>query len=271
MENFRKLFKPVKYLVIGMIHVRPLPGTPRYQHGIQHIVDVACAEAEVYKNHEIDGLLIENMHDLPYVKEQDLGPEIISCMTRICSEVKKIASDIPCGVQILAGNNKAAIAVALATGLQFIRAEGFIFGHIADEGFMEGCSGPLLRYRRDIGAENILVLTDIKKKHCSHALTADINLCDTAKAAEFFLSDGIILTGNATGHPPSQNNVAEVLQNVSLPVLLGSGVTIENVHHYDATCNMIVGSHFKKGGHWSQPLDTNRISQFMDKIKSLRI
>src|SRR6185295_17642379 len=109
---------------------------------------------------------------------------------------------LPLGVQVLAGANKEALAVAHAAGCQFIRAEGFVFAHVADEGLMpEADAGSLLRYRRAIGAEHIAVLADIKKKHSSHAITADVDLAETAKAAEFFGAEGVVVTGTATGEP----------------------------------------------------------------------
>lgn len=67
--------------------------------------------------------------------------------------------------QILAGANREALATALASNLQFIRCEGFVFSHIADEGFIDGSAGELLRYRKFIEADHIHVFTDIKKKH----------------------------------------------------------------------------------------------------------
>jgi hypothetical protein len=67
--------------------------------------------------------------------------------------------------KVLAGGNKEALSVAQASGLQFIRAEGFVFSHVADEGFTDATAGPLLRYRASIRADNILIFTDIKKKH----------------------------------------------------------------------------------------------------------
>ena len=104
------------------------------------------------------------MHDIPYLNRQ-VGPEIVASMSVVCNEVKKEANNLPCGIQILAGANKEALAVAKAAGLQFIRAEGFVFSHIADEGTMNSDAGELLRYRKQIDADDILVFTDIKKKH----------------------------------------------------------------------------------------------------------
>lgn len=137
------------------------------------------------------------------------------------------------------------ININYSTGLDFIRAEGFVFSHVADEGLLNACAGELLRYRRRIGAEHIQIFTDIKKKHryddqiwvryvqlaghralkeaqhsvvvsvllchmipwvifenghySAHALTSDVSIAETAQAAEFFLSDGVIVTGTATG------------------------------------------------------------------------
>lgn len=104
------------------------------------------------------------MHDLPYLNRQ-VGPEITAAMSVICTEIKREAPLIPCGIQVLSGANKEAIAIAKAAGLQFIRAEGFVFSHVGDEGLMNSDAGELLRYRRLIEAEEVLVFTDIKKKH----------------------------------------------------------------------------------------------------------
>eukprot|EP00126_Sphaerothecum_destruens_P000557 Sdes_comp10676_c0_seq2m2368 len=125
------------------------------------------------------------MHDLPY-KKTPVGPEIVAAMAIISEKVKSVANHLPVGLQILAAANQEAIAVAHAANLQFIRAEGFVFSHVADEGIIQACAADLLRYRKSIGAENLLVMADIKKKHSSHAITSDISIGSTAKACEFF-------------------------------------------------------------------------------------
>lgn len=110
-------------------------------------------------------------------------------MAVIGSEVRH-ASGLPLGVQILAGANLAAMAVAHACGASFVRVEGFVFAHVADEELIESSAGELLRYRRAIGADAVRVFADIKKKHSAHAITADVDLAETARAAEFFQADG---------------------------------------------------------------------------------
>ncbi|KAK6033467.1 BtpA family protein [Ostertagia ostertagi] len=142
------------------------------------------------------------MHDIPYVKPP-IGPEIVSSMTMACQTVSESLGsqreEMLLGVQILAGGNKEALAVAHCTGFDLIRAECFVFSHVADEGWMDGCAGELLRYRRAIGADSIAVVTDVKKKHSSHAVTSDLSIADVAEAAQFFLADGVIVTGRCTG------------------------------------------------------------------------
>src|SRR6185369_9343578 len=98
---------------------------------------------------------------------------------------------------------------------------------VADEGLIEASAGALLRYRPAIGAEHIRVFADVKKKHSAHALTADIDIAETAKAAEFFLVDGVIVSGVATGQPTSPGEVTSVARAVSVPTIVGSGITSE--------------------------------------------
>lgn len=266
--NFITDIFPKPKPVIGMIHVLALPGTPKSVATVSDIIQTAVKEALLYQKLGLNGLMIENMHDVPYLNRQ-VGPEITAVMTAVAIAVKQAVS-IPVGIQILAGANQEALAVAKAGGLQFIRAEGFVYGHIADEGYMDSCAAELLRFRKQIGAENIAVLTDIKKKHSSHSITADVTIGDTASAAEFFLSDGLIVTGSSTGREVLLDDLIEAKKHSSLPVLIGSGITFENIANYWSLADgFIVGSHFKEDGNWSNPLSEQRISRFMQVVKTL--
>ena len=138
--------KEYKKLLFGMIHIRALPGTPKNKLKNSEILEIALKEAETFAKNNFDGVVIENMFDIPYLK-REVGPEIVSMMAIICREIKeKYFKNKPVGIQILAGCNKASLAVAYAAGCDFIRAEGFVFGHIADEGYIDADCGDLLRY-----------------------------------------------------------------------------------------------------------------------------
>lgn len=249
---FTQLFGAPRTL-IGMIHVGALPGTPAAHHSLEKLVQLAVAEARTYREAGFGALMIENMHDRPYVKGA-VGPEIVAAMTAIGREVKREVP-LPLGVQVLAGANREAIAVAHASGAEFVRVEGFVFAHVADEGVIEASAGELLRWRRAIGAERVKVFADLKKKHSAHAITSDVSLAETAKAAEFFLADGVIVTGAATGEPADPADVAAVRGATTLPVLVGSGLTPANLASFASAHGFVVGSSVKQGGRWSNPLD----------------
>ncbi|RMF74219.1 MAG: hypothetical protein D6744_14740, partial [Planctomycetota bacterium] len=214
--------------LIAMVHVRALPGTPRAAATVTEVCDIARREAHQLIDAGFDAILIENMHDAPYLSGA-VGPEIVAAMTAVGCAIRR---DIkaPLGVQVLAAANREALAVALACGADFVRVENFAFAHVADEGLMPtAAAGPLLRYRRQIGAEHVRIFADVKKKHSSHAITADIDLAEAARAAEFFGADGVIVTGSATGRAVDPDDIAAARSAVDLPIWLGSGVSAGNV------------------------------------------
>jgi len=255
--------------VIGMVHAQALPGSPHYRLSIPGIIDGACREARQLAETGVDALLIENMHDRPYLRGA-AGPQVVSVMTAIACAIRR-EIDLPCGVQVLAGANEEAVAIALAAGLDFIRAEGFVFAHVADEGVIESCAGRLLRARRSWGADGVRIFCDIKKKHSSHAITSDVSLAETAKAAEFFCADGVIVTGTATGEPVDIADLAAAAEATKLPMLVGSGASLENIDAlFEHASAMIVGSHFKQDGRWDAPIDPERVKSFIDRVRKLR-
>jgi uncharacterized protein len=242
-------------LIIGVVHVGALPGTPAASQDIDTLTAAALADAVVYRDAGFDAILVENMHDVPYVRNP--GPEIVAAMTRLCCEVRSLG--LPTGVQVLAGANREAVAIALAANLSFVRVEGFVYAHIADEGLIEACAGDLLRYRRQIGATDVAIFADIKKKHGSHALTADVDHAETARTAAFFGADGVIVTGIRTGVVPAPDDLRAVRAAVKLPVLVGSGVTADNLPDLLPGADaLIVGSAAKVAGEWRNPVCQGR-------------
>ena len=260
-----KLERPA---LIGMIHVGALPGTPRSIATVGELARAAQREAVALADGRVDAILLENMHDVPYLNRR-VGPEIVAAMTAVCAAVREGVS-LPLGIQILAGANCEAVAVAHATGCQFVRCEGFVFSHVADEGLMaEADAGTLLRYQKMIGAEDVAIIADVKKKHSSHAITADVGLAETAKAAVLFGADGVVVTGTATGEPTKPEDVAAVAEAVDQAVFVGSGVTPETVAalapHADA---LIVGSYIKRDGFWENEPDPARVAAMVKAVRA---
>src|SRR5262245_57709390 len=135
--------------LIGVVHLDALPGTPRGGRSVEHIVESALRDARAYQAAGFHGVMIENMHARPYLRRQ-VGPEIVAAMTAVLAHLHAELK-LPLGVQVLAGANREAVAVAHAAGAAFVRAEGFVFAHVAGEGLIESAAGRLLRYRRGIG------------------------------------------------------------------------------------------------------------------------
>jgi membrane complex biogenesis BtpA family protein len=257
----RPLFRAARP-VVAMLHLGALPGTPASTQSLREIEARALREAAIFRDEGVDGLLLENMHDTPYLCG-GVGPEIVAAMAVVARAVKEF-SRLPCGVQVLAAANKEALAVAHAAGLEFIRAEGFAFAHVADEGIIESCAAELLRYRRAIGAERVQVWADVKKKHSSHAITADVDIGATAHAVEFLRGDAVIVTGAVTGDAPKADDVCAVQRATTLPVWLGSGVTAANVAAFFREADgVIVGSEFKRGGHWAGAVEAKRVRRLV--------
>ena len=265
LEELFKNRKPV----VGVIHVGALPGTPASSLNVEGLTEVAVREAALYRDGGVDGLMVENMHDVPYLRGS-VGPEVVAALAVVARAVKAEAG-LPVGVQILAGANVESVAVAHAAGLDYVRVEAYAFAHVADEGLIQSSAAELLRFRRKIGAERVRVWADVKKKHSSHAITADVSLGETCAAVEFMRGDAVIVSGSATGEAPRAADVREAKSHCRIPVLLGSGVTPENVaEFYDAADGFIVGSYFKEGGLWSNTVEAARVGRMMEAVLSLR-
>lgn len=262
----RSLFSAPRAL-IGCVHVGALPGTPRAAHPVDALAAAALRDAVAYRDAGFHGVILENMHDRPYLK-RTVGPEIVAAMTAI---VQRVRADValPLGVQVLAGANPAAIAVAHAAGAEFVRVEGFAFAHVADEGLIESDAAALLRYRRAIGAERVRVFADVKKKHSAHAITADVDLADTAHAAEFFLADALIVTGTATGRATDPADVRAVSRAVGIPTLVGSGLTPEGAAQLADADGFIVGTAAKVDGDWTNAVDPRRAEALARAVEVL--
>jgi uncharacterized protein len=253
--------------VIGMVHVAALPGSPRSRLAMEEIVRVAVAEARLLDQAGYHGVLIENMHDVPYLR-REVGVETVAAMACVAGEVRR---SVGChvGVQILAGANQASLAVALAAGLDFIRAEGFVFASVADEGLMaDADAGALLRFRQAIGAESVRIYVDVKKKHSAHAITADVSLAEAVEAAEFFGADGVIVTGSSTGKPADLQDLRRAREAATRTLLVGSGATPNALTDIFTSADaVIVGSWIKREGHWSNPIDSERARTFIEAAR----
>lgn len=255
--------------LIAMIAVRALPGAPLYDEDDQGIIDQALSDLEHYKRAGVDAVLLENDHDLPYVKGP-LPRTAKEMVEDVCRAVRAEWSG-PMGLQLLEAANEDALDVAHAVGLDFIRVEGYVYAHVGPGGIIEACAGPLLRKRAAMGAAHIKVFPDISKKHCAHALRVDLDITLEARQAELFLADGLVVTGRFTGEAADAADLHAVRRASRLPIIIGSGMSAENVGALVPLADaFIVGSTFRKDGRYLEQLDPERLERFMEAFAQAR-
>ena len=246
-----------------MVHLEPLPGSPGWAGDLNGIEARAIQDAESLIQAGCSALIVENMGDRPYLNGS-VYPETAAAMTRIVREIVRL--ECPVGVQVLAGANQQALAIAFATGASFIRVEAFAYGHVADEGWMDACAAELLRARANLGS-SIAVWADVQKKHASHALTSDLNLEELAHGTAFSGADVLVVTGPRTGSPTSLVDVQSAAV-AGLPVAVGSGVTPQDAGALSKYASaLIVGSYCKRDGDWRNPVDQQRVRELWESIQ----
>jgi uncharacterized protein len=258
----REIFGTDKVL-IGMIHCPAFPGAPRYRGAdMASIYDACMRDAEALIEGGMHGLIVENHGDVPFSKPEDIGPETAAFMAVVTDRIAREVG-LPLGINVLANAPIHALAIAMAGGAKFIRVNQWANAYVANEGFMEGRAGEAMRYRSLLRAEHIRVFADSHVKHGSHAIVADRSIEELTRDLAFFDADAVIATGQRTGDAASVEEIETVRAATHLPLLVGSGVTRENVVEIlKRTEGVIVASSLKEGGVWWNPVDLERVKAF---------
>ncbi|OLS38274.1 BtpA family membrane complex biogenesis protein [Alkalihalophilus pseudofirmus] len=264
------IFKTDK-AVIGMIHLKPLPGAPHFKGGnLDEVFEFAMNDVRAYEEGQVDGLIIENAWDLPFSKPEDIGMETVAAFSVLATKIKE-QTNLPMGINCLANGVMPALAVAKAADLPFVRVNQWVNAYVANEGIIEGPSAKALRYRSSIKGDDIKIFSDVHVKHGSHSIVADRSLAEQTRDAIFFDSDVLIATGNRTGDETQTDEILGIKSNTELPVIVGSGMSEENAEKIMSISNgCIVGSSLKKDELWWNPVDVERVKRFMEKVKKVR-
>jgi membrane complex biogenesis BtpA family protein len=213
-----------------------------------------------------DGLIIENTHDVPYQRSRVDASTIAAC-ARAASEIRR-HFHCALGLNLLAADTVAAVDTAIACDLQFVRCEGFVFAHVADEGIIQGDAASILRRRAHLQASSLEVWADVKKKHASHSITQDLSIREFARGAAFFEADAVIVSGAVTGEAPDIEDVRSV-KGLGIPVVVGSGVTTDNIQAFAALADvLIVGSACKASGDWRGDVAADRVERLTKLLRA---
>ncbi|MCH3976829.1 MAG: BtpA/SgcQ family protein [Bacilli bacterium] len=256
-------FKKYPKAIIGMVHCLPLPGTARFSD-LSQVRTQALADALTLQKAGYDAIMIENMGDAPYAEKMDLAQ--ITAMSAIAEMIKE-AVDLPLGIDCAFSDYRSALAIAKAVGADFIRIPVFIDTVVYANGIIYPSAHDALIYRREIGAEKVLIMADLQVKH-THMLVNDMSIEESAKLAEASGADAVVVTGVLTGKPTSIEDIEQVKKVVTVPVYVGSGVSVKNIKdQLSIASGVIVGSSLKDRGEVSLPVDFDLAKELIEAYK----
>jgi len=254
--------------IIGMVHLWPLPGSPGYRGGgLGPIVEAAQRDAMALAEGGCNALIVENMWDIPFRAGPHIQPESIAAHAVAADAIRR-ESGLPMGINLVHNGGVALLGIAIATGARFIRVCMFTGAGVWDAGSIdEGCAADLMRRRRDLDAEHVKIFADVDKKHSVRF--PGIDLATHIAWTDFFGADALIVSGRMTGDAPALDKVrsARALAG-DRPILLGSGVTAQNVAAYlQVADGVIVGSSIKQDGNVACPVDQSRVRDLVSAAR----
>lgn len=252
--------------VIGVVHLLPLPTSPNWGGDLQRVIDRAEQEATALASGGVNGIIVENFFDAPFTKHQ-VDPSVVSAMSLIIHRIQQLVA-IPVGINVLRNDARSAMAIASCVEAQFIRVNVLTGVMATDQGLIEGCAYELLRYRRELGS-NVKILADVLVKHARPLGSPNLTTA-VQETIERGLADGVILSGWATGSPPSLEDL-ELAKAAAkeVPVFIGSGASWENIGKLIQSADgVIVASSLKRKGDINQPIDPIRVRQFIESLEA---
>jgi hypothetical protein len=265
-RTFSDLFRRKKPL-LAVLHLKPLPGAPLYSGTMDEVYRTALEELEVYRRSGADGVIVENFNDMPFFPGR-VPAATVAAMAAVTRDIVQ-AADVPVGVNVLRNDAHAAVAVAVASGAEFVRVNVLLGVSVADQGLVQGVAHDVLRLRSTLRS-SALILADVDVKHAVPLGGRSLRE-DTRDITERGLADAIIVSGARTGGAADIHDVEEVKANTHLPVLLGSGVNGNNLTGYFSCADgFIVGSCFKVGGQAVNRVEEERVQRFVNQLEKLR-
>ncbi|HUU85461.1 MAG TPA: BtpA/SgcQ family protein [Phycisphaerae bacterium] len=255
------MFSPPRPFLVGMIHLPPLPGSPRHQLSLAGLTDHALRDARRLHEAGFGALLIENFGDVPFHGDR-IESATIAAMGILAAEIRS-ATKLPVGINALRNDAISALGIAAAAEAAFIRVNVHTGVAATDQGILQGRADETLRYRRRLNRD-IAIFADVHVKHATPISQPDIALA-AEETAYRGLADGLIVTGTTTGRAADLDAVSRVKQAVpDRPVLVGSGATADNVARILAVADgVIVGSSLKPGGRPDEPIDPQLARAFI--------
>lgn len=256
--------------LVGMVHLSPLPGSPRYGGSMTPVIEAAVTDAVALAEAGFPCLLVENFGDVPFFAET-VPPETVAAMTVAVAEVGR-SSGLPVGVNVLRNDADAALAIAAATAAPFIRVNVLVGTMYTDQGPIVGRAADVARSRAAL-CPSTEIWADVMVKHASPPPGSDVSQM-AADTVERGLADAVIVSGAATGVPADA--ALGSLVRAAVPdgtrVVIGSGATPDNLEELLSFADtIIVGSSLKLDGDARRPVDRERASLLVSAAASANL
>lgn len=261
----RGIFTPGRKIIVGMLHLPPLPGSPRFHGSMREVVQLARMDLRALTQGGVDAILIENFGDVPY----PVGTMPLISMMAMAYIVGWLSWEIHCpfGINIQFNQFRAEAALATVCWADFIRVEGFVDNLLTDSGWSPGCAAWVTRCRARWGS-TFQIWADIHVKEA--IVLGERPLVEAARAATSSLADALIITGSRTGEETPLEAVRAVKEAVTLPVLIGSGLNMNNAARLlEAADGAIVGTALKRDGKVENPVDPDRVAALVRIARQL--
>ena len=251
--------------VVGMLHLPPLPGSPRFAGSLTSLRDHVLRDADDLTSGGVHGFMLENYGDLPFYPDR-VPAYVVAHLTALAWEVKRRFPQVPLGVNVLRNDGRSALAVAHAAGAQFIRVNVLCGARVADQGILHGMAHDLLRERAMLRAqESVRIFADVDVKHSAPLAPRPLE-DEVADTLHRGLADALIVSGSGTGRATDPGHVAaaRAAAGGKAPVFVGSGITAKSLPEYLPHADgFIVGSAFKPGNDPARPVDAGRVRELM--------
>lgn len=266
LEAIFKSKKPV----IGVIHLLPLPGSARWTGDLEEVLLRAEQEALALASGGVDSIIIENFFDAPFAKDR-VDVSTACALTLAVKRVSAVTS-LPIGVNVLRNDALTALAIATVCGAAYVRVNVLSGAMVTDQGIIESDARNVLLYRRQLMSDNIKIFADVMVKH-AYPLGEGNDIALAAKDTMLRAGgDALIVSGTGTGQTPDMNDLKKVRKAMpDAPIFIGSGSTQENVKDLLSVADgIIVGTTLKRRGLLEQPVDVDRVRDFVTAAKAAR-
>lgn len=272
-ERERKALFAKSPFVIGMVHLKPLPGSPRYQGPFSEVIESAKEDTVNLAKGGVDGIMVENFFDAPFAPRR-VETETIAAMSiaqrEVVAAAKAVNTKLRMGINVLRNDGLSALAIASVSSTDFIRVNVLSAARVSDQGIIEGIAYQLARYRAALGAKHIKIFADLDVKH-SAALAKIPKEIEAEDLVHRGAADGIIVTGPSTGRAIDASILDGGLENLGVPIIVGSGVNAETVGKLSSRVDgFIVGTSLKLDGRIEGAVDVNRVRAFIQALEETR-